>query len=152
MTTWREGPDIDVADTLTAPCLIVVTKPLELTVAIAAFEVAQVTVFNVSLAGTEFVYSNTLLTTSGGVYVLAAPLAKDGRIDGVTSDFNLGVVQIALNGAIGQASPANGIFSFSLSPGTAATATGDLNGDGVLDVVVINYTTSQITTILSQTQ
>jgi FG-GAP-like repeat/Bacterial Ig-like domain (group 2)/FG-GAP repeat len=58
--------------------------------------------FDVSLAGTEFVYSNTLLTTSGGVYVLAAPLAKDGRIDGVTSDFNLGVVQIAFNGAIGQ--------------------------------------------------
>jgi hypothetical protein len=108
--------------------------------------------FNLASNALVFIYGNTVMTTTGGVTVFAMPLTKDGKWDAVTSDFTTGTLQIAFNGALGKVPPAPGIFSFSLSPGISVIAAGDLNGDGVQDVVVINYQTAQITTILSKTQ
>jgi FG-GAP-like repeat/Bacterial Ig-like domain (group 2)/FG-GAP repeat len=109
--------------------------------------------FNLAFPSLEFVYSSNLTTTSnGGVSVFATPLTKNGKVDAVTADFNVGTLQIALNGALGYPPPAAGIFSFPLSPGISVIAAGDFNGDGFLDIVVINHTTSQVTTILSQAQ
>jgi hypothetical protein len=108
--------------------------------------------FNLALADLETVYVNGLNTTKNGVTVFATPLTSDGKVDAVTSDFSSGTLQIALNAALGQIPPAAGIFSFPLSPGISVIAAGDLNGDGFLDVVVINYQTSEITTVLSKAQ
>jgi hypothetical protein len=73
-------------------------------------------------------------------------------MDAITADSKLGVLQITTNKALGKFPPTDGIFSFTLSPGIFETAAGNLNGDGVLDVVVANNQTGEITTILSRKQ
>ncbi|MGA2813989.1 MAG: VCBS repeat-containing protein [Candidatus Acidiferrum sp.] len=89
------------------------------------------------------------------VYQTAAPMPSTNVVyvpDAITADFDAGDLQITLNSALGQAPPNTAIYSFALAPGISAIATGDLNGDGVLDVVVANYTAGQIDIILSKTE
>ena len=106
--------------------------------------------FQLNPLPTTFVYSSTQFSINGSVSVLAADMNGDGKLDAVTADFTIGILQIALNGSFGKTPPSDGIFSFNLSPGLADIAVGDLNGDGIPDVVVTNYKTSQITIILSK--
>jgi hypothetical protein len=77
-------------------------------------------------------------------------MANSGKPEAVTADFTTGVLQIALNESLGLIPPVNGIFSFSLDKGLNGVAAADLNGDGIKDVVVINFKTGQVTTVLSQ--
>jgi len=106
--------------------------------------------FNLAFDSLKFVFSGNFPTfTTNPVTVFAADLRHNGEFDAVTSDFDTGTLQIALNNAIGFAPSSPGVFSFHLAPGLTDVAAGDLNGDGVLDVVVINYQTSEITVVLS---
>jgi hypothetical protein len=99
----------------------------------------------------EFVYSeNVGQYNSGGVSLIATDLANSGKPDAIVADFTSGVLQIALNESLGLIAPANGIFSFTVGAGLNGVGAADLNGDGVQDVVVINYQTGQVTTVLSQ--
>jgi hypothetical protein len=103
------------------------------------------------LTNFEFVYSeNAGQVNNGGVPLIATDLAGTGKPDAVTADFTSGVLQIALNGSIGLFPPSNGIFQFSIGAGLNGVAAADLNGDGIKDVVVINFTTAEVSTVLSQ--
>lgn len=108
--------------------------------------------FNLAFDSLLFVYSGNFSGTTNSVTVFAADLTNNGKFDAVTSDFDTGTLQIALNNAIGFPPGSPGIFSFSLAPGLADLAVGDLNNDGALDVVVINFQTSEITVLLSHKQ
>ena len=106
--------------------------------------------FNQAFDSLKFVYVGSFATiTTNPVTVFAADLTHNGKFDAVTSDFDAGTLQIALNKAIGFPARTPGIFSFSLAPGLTDIAVGDLNNDGVLDVVVINFQTSEISVLLS---
>lgn len=106
--------------------------------------------FNLAFDSIQFVYfGNFSGFTTNSVTVLAADLRNNGKFDAVTSDFDTGTLQIALNNAIGLPKTSPAVFSFPLAPGLADIAAGDLNGDGILDVAVINYKTSEITVVLS---
>ena len=106
--------------------------------------------FDQSFDSIRFVYGGNFSTfTTNPVTVFAADLTHIGKFDAVTSGFDTGTLQIALNNVIGFPRTNPGVFSFSFAPGLTDIAAGDLNGDGLLDVVVINFKTSEIHVLLS---
>jgi hypothetical protein len=105
--------------------------------------------FLTSLSASLTIYSSSTAVQGDAVAVLAAELQKDSSEDAITADYSSGSVQIALNSALGVPPPNQGLFTFALAPGTASIATGDLNGDGILDVAISNYETGDVTIILS---
>ncbi len=96
------------------------------------------------------VYSTSDFVLTGGMALQTADFNLDGKPDAVVGDYHLGVLTILLNDGIGKLTPAGTQFQFTLAPGINEIAVGDLNGDGLPDVVVSNPLTNQISIILSQ--
>jgi hypothetical protein len=104
--------------------------------------------FNTDLASETLVYSGNFQSTSNGVYVSTADLDLDGKPDAVALDYLAGVAYVLLNNA--QPMSAGTKYSYTIAPGLAASVVGDLNGDGIPDLVVLNNRTAQVSLFLSK--
>ncbi len=96
---------------------------------------AQISVYTSYLAG-DF------------LFVQAADLDQDGKPDALVADYSAGVFTIVLNN--GATVAAGTTYSYTLAPGLCDIGVGDLNGDGMPDVVLVNNETNQISVFLSQ--
>jgi hypothetical protein len=95
------------------------------------------------------VYSSLPLPNDG-TYVRTADLDQDGKPDALVADYSAGVFTVVLDNA--SSISAGTRYSYTLAPGLSDIATGDLNGDGMPDVVLVNDKTNQISVFLSQSQ
>ncbi|MGB7150617.1 MAG: VCBS repeat-containing protein [Terriglobales bacterium] len=84
-----------------------------------------------------------------GVTVLAADVNNDGEPDALVIDYTHGIFTILLNTGTGISSQSKS-YTFILKPGLADIAVGDLNGDGLPDIVITNALTNELTIFLSQ--
>lgn len=96
-------------------------------------------------------FANVTNFSSNPVYPLlaTADMDGDGTPDIVAADDGSDMLSIVLNDGTGKFAQAAPDFTAALDDGTAAIRLGDLNGDGLPDVVVINYKTQKISIFLS---
>ncbi len=80
-----------------------------------------------------------------GELVLAADLNHDGKPDALAAN---GVLSVALNA--GNGTFGSRLYTFALPAGLSDLAAGDLNGDGLPDIALVNSDTDQLTILLSQ--
>ena len=78
--------------------------------------------------------------------VAAADMNGDGKIDAIAADDGSDTLSVLLNDGTGKFSQS---VTATLEDGSAALQVGDLNGDGLPDVVLINYKTQKISYFLS---
>jgi hypothetical protein len=106
--------------------------------------------FQLGLSSLIPVYSPSSLVVSRALIVQVADLNQDGKLDALVADYDGGTLALVLNSALGKLPPAVGIYQFTLKPGLSDIAVGDLNGDGLPDIVVSNAITNEISILLSQ--
>jgi hypothetical protein len=87
-----------------------------------------------------------------GDFVQAADMDLDGKADVLTANRTTGVLTLVQSSSIGQGPTVPGVYQFTIAPGLNSIATGDLNGDGLPDIVVSNSSTQQISIFLSRKQ
>lgn len=109
--------------------------------------------FQLGSVSLQTVYITQNFVDNGTMVVKTADFDLDGKPDAVVGDSYNGILTLVLNNGIGQSSPPTGAkYQFTLVSGISDIAVGDLNGDGLPDMVISNGKTNQMTVILSQKQ
>ena len=83
--------------------------------------------------------------------IAATDMNADGKPDGIVADIVANSINVFINDGLGTFYGAAS-FSAALDPGTAAMQIADLNGDGLPDIVLVNYLTQKISVFLSVPQ
>lgn len=96
----------------------------------------------------------TVFTLSGGISdvgVLAADISGDAKADVIAWDYTFGSLAIAVNdGTTPFANALQTPYKYTLATGLNRAAIGDLNGDGLPDLVVANDHLGQVIVLLSK--
>jgi hypothetical protein len=101
--------------------------------------------------GTETsIYTSNFGGGGEGIIVSAADVDQDGKPDVLVVDYFAGTFTLVLNNA--SSISAGTQYTFTIAPDLSDIAVGDLNGDGMPDVVLVNDQTNQISVLLSQSQ
>ncbi|HVP64221.1 MAG TPA: VCBS repeat-containing protein [candidate division Zixibacteria bacterium] len=101
--------------------------------------------------GTFDLSSATVLYASGGgsgATVRAVDVNGDGQPDALMTDYASGIFTLVINKGHNIASGTT--YSYTFAAGLCDVAAADVNGDGILDIVLVNKNTNQISILLSQ--
>jgi hypothetical protein len=92
-------------------------------------------------------------TETNPLSVALADLNGDGKLDLATANFDAGTVTVLLNTTApgSTTSSFSGLQEFVTGDGAAFVTTGDLNGDGKLDLAVANFSSNTVSVLLNIT-
>jgi|GEM_PF-474602 len=125
---------------------------LDETTGLSAYSANAFTVTNAETDG-SFPYATNFSTGTGSTpnSVVAADLDGDGHTDLASIDPSTGRIYIETNTGDGKISPA--LFTLksdlSIPAGSSSMTTADIDGDGKLDMILSNFTNSQIYVLLN---
>lgn len=94
-----------------------------------------------------------LTTSAGSMLMISADINSDGKPDLVTANQNQNGISILLNTTVINSTTPSFTSTFDFLTGTAAhgVAAGDINGDGLIDIVAVNTTSATASVYLNTT-
>lgn len=94
-----------------------------------------------------------ITASAGAMFMIAADLNNDGKQDLITANQNLNGISILLNTTVINSSTPSFSAQVDFATGTAphSVSAGDVNGDGLLDLVAVNTTSATASVFLNTT-
>src|SRR6266542_4731990 len=102
---------------------------------------------------TSFAAKQDFATGAGPLSVAVGDLNGDGKLDLAVANFNSSTVTVLLNTTAPAAATCtfSGIQDFAVGDGPAFVSMGDMNGDGKLDLAIVNFIFNTVSMLLNTT-